>query len=388
MRKRFKWEFAVTTAQAFNGFIDNLVAACDRALDLPLFLILGVIGCASLFLALAIYLYSRKGCRPAMVRGLFVAEAALAVLSVAFVLDRKMTRLETAVTELRQKTSADAAALLNAVAKLETKHRTFFCDPVEVQKVLAQQFGDVSLRPLIYDEATDIVQVHLKRPLLQAYVAVVDLRNPSLEIKLGVTLEKKKLTSVFARETDCTVAINGEAGNSPAPNSGLGEWRGNLVRLGEVLLRENPRIPAPFLSFDQQNHAQFISAAATNRYLPADAYNVIWGRWDSLVDGVVQKGDHGNRQPRTGMAINKDGTLLILLVADGRQPRYSAGLTREAAGQCMKAFGGCNGMLCDEGGSSCIYLKQFGGIASIPADGYGQERPTYTHFGVRLRPDK
>jgi hypothetical protein len=244
---------------------------------------------------------------------------------------------------------------------------------------------EASLLPLICDEATDIVQVHIKRPLVHAYVAVVDLRNPFLEIKLGVSLDKKKLTSAFARENDCVVAINGEAGDSPALNSGLGDWRGSLVRLGQLMLQENPKYPAPFLSFDRQNHPQFIAAACTNRCIPTNGYNVIWGRWDALVNGMVQKGDGGNRQPRTGMAVSQDGTLLYLLVADGRQPGYSMGLTREGAGQCLKAFGGWNGMLCDEGGSSCIYVRQFGGIAKIPADDYGQERPTYTHFGLRLQ---
>ena len=61
------------------------------------------------------------------------------------------------------------------------------------------------------------------------------------------------------------------------------------------------------------------------------------------------------------------------------------GFTRAGAGQCLKAFGTHDGMLCDEGGSSCIYLKQFGGIANIPADNHGQEKPTCTHFGVRVR---
>ena len=47
---------------------------------------------------------------------------------------------------------------------------------------------------------------------------------------------------------------------------------------------------------------------------------MIWGRWDAIVNGVVQTGDAGNRQPRTAMAIDKEGTLLFLLAADGRQP--------------------------------------------------------------------
>jgi hypothetical protein len=378
----------ITVSQLFNGFFDNILAATDRFLEWPLFVVLGLVGIACLILALVIHRCSVKGARSGVIRILFGAEVVLTVLAVVFVLDRKIARLESAMTELRQKTSADTAALLNVVAKLEAQRRSFLCDPAEVQKALTERFGEVSLRPLIYDEATDIVQVHVKKPLVQAYMAVIDLTNPAVEIKLGATLEKKTSTTSFARESDCTVAINGEAGNSPSPNSGLGGWRGNLVRAGQVLLRENPRFPAPFLCFDEQNRAQFISASSSNRDLPTNACNVIWGRWDAVVEGTVQKGDHGNRQPRTAMAINQDGTRLFLLVADGRQPSYSMGFTREGAGLCLKAFGAYNAMLCDEGGSSCIYLKQFGGIANIPADDYGHERPTYTHFGIRLKSPK
>jgi hypothetical protein len=39
-------------------------------------------------------------------------------------------------------------------------------------------------------------------------------------------------------------------------------------------------------------------------------------------------------------------------------------------------------MLCDEGGSSCFYIKKFNGIVNSPSD--GEERATYTHFGITL----
>ena len=85
------------------------------------------------------------------------------------------------------------------------------------------------------------------------------------------------------------------------------------------------------------------------------------------------------------MGINADGTRLFLMVVDGRQPRSSNGFTRAEVGEFLKAFGATDGMLCDEGGSSCIYLQQFGGIANVPSDFNGEERATYTHFGVSLR---
>ena len=60
------------------------------------------------------------------------------------------------------------------------------------------------------------------------------------------------------------------------------------------------------------------------------------------------------------------------------------GCTRSEAGWLLKAFGATDGMLCDEGGSSCMYVEWLGGICNSPCDFQGSERPTYTHFGISV----
>jgi exopolysaccharide biosynthesis protein len=62
------------------------------------------------------------------------------------------------------------------------------------------------------------------------------------------------------------------------------------------------------------------------------------------------------------------------------------GFTRGEVGMLLKLFGAHNAMLCDEGGSSCLYVETMGGIVNVPSDNQGQERPTYTHFGIRATP--
>ncbi|MFO1500699.1 MAG: phosphodiester glycosidase family protein [Verrucomicrobiota bacterium] len=372
---------STSLSERFNGMFDLLLAGASRFLELPIFTLIGFVAILSLAAYWVVKRFGKSTNRKLLTR-LIIAEATLVVVAVVVLVDRKIAGLQNALSELQQKTSAETTALLGAMAKLEAKRREFLFDAGKVQAALAQRFAEASLRPIIGDEATDIVQVHINRPLVHAYLAIVDLRNPSVEIKLGVSLDRKKLTSTFARENDCSVAINGEAGNSPGLNSGLGAWRGNLVRDGQSILQESPRFPTPFLWFDRKNRGHFVAATCPERAVATDARVAIWGRWDALVDGELTKAGHGNRQPRTCMAINQEGTFLYLLVADGRQPNYSAGFTRQDAAYCLRAFGAHSGMLCDEGGSSCIYLKQFGGIANIPADNRGQERPTYTHFGI------
>ena len=58
-------------------------------------------------------------------------------------------------------------------------------------------------------------------------------------------------------------------------------------------------------------------------------------------------------------------------------------MAEEETRQLLRAFGAYNGMLCDEGGSSCMYIKKFNAIVNSPSD--GEERVTYTHFGISLR---
>jgi hypothetical protein len=405
---------ATTLGERVNAFIDDLQATGQRLLDLPAVMLLVAGLGVGVALALVLGRFASKDRRPRLVRTAFVAIVTFLLLCLAWAADRKVVQLEREVHELRTRLAAVALAspaaesaaapvapagqvtarvapssartTAAAAAPVATAPRqTLLFDLEAAKKALAGQFDDVTLQPTIVDDATDVVAIRAANPLVQAYLAIVDLKNPAVGITLGTRLDAKTLTSQFARENDCTVAINGEAGMSPGLFSGLGVWRGYLVDKGNVLQKEDPKIPRPFLMFDPKNAATFTAAAAADRALPATAYNVIWGRLDAVVNGVVQTADERNRQPRTAMGLSADGRFLYLLVVDGRQQRYSIGFTRAEVGSCLKAFGTHNGMLCDEGGSSCMYLKQRGGILNVPSDNQGQERPTYTHFGITFR---
>ena len=375
----------MTWTEFVNGLIDSLLATADRLLQLPMFVVLAVGLLLAALLALPLLWLRGSPGRVWLRRTLLFLEVALAVCLAAWVVDRRLVALQQEISELRTRLNTPVSAS-NATAGPEVttpRHRqVLLFDAGKCQAELGEVFGELTFRPMVYDEATDFVQVRIASPLAQAWLVVVDLRSAGLAIEIGATLDRKTMTSAFARTNHCSVAINGEAGNSPFPNSGLGDWRGHLVRRGEVLLREPAGRPRPVLAFDAQNHATFTAMSAPNRELPANAHNVLWGRFDVLVAGEVQLGDLRNRQPRTAMAIDCDGNRLFLLVVDGRQPRASMGFTRAEVGLFLKTFGACDGMLCDEGGSSCMYLEQFGGIANIPSDNQGQERPTYTHFGL------
>jgi exopolysaccharide biosynthesis protein len=254
-------------------------------------------------------------------------------------------------------------------------------------RTLSALFGPTDVRPVLLDEATDVIRLQINNiqntgyPVV-AYLGIVNLKTPGLEVHVGGTLSLKTYTSEFARQNDCSIAINGEAGASPQNDSGLGVWRGNFMVAGKLLQKEDPTDLRPFLGFNQKNDVHFTPMAAKDRAIAPDQYNVIWGRLDAVINDKVQTENERDRQPRTAMGIDKDGSHLYLLVIDGRQQRYSVGFTRAEVGVLLQAFGCFNGMLCDEGGSSCMWIPKLGGLINSPSD--GEERPTYTHFGIAV----
>ncbi|MDB5328644.1 MAG: multidrug transporter [Phycisphaerales bacterium] len=371
-----------TTGETVNAQIDNLLALSARLMTLPISLLLTTVAAVGIVLLFFSGRLSRVG-RPVAAARLRTAVYLGSALFAVFLVDRKISLLQADMAALKSKVNSDTLAAIATHASPASSVRPLLVDPTAVQTGLNAHFKDATIRPSTYDAATDIVQIYIGDPLVQAYLAVVDLSNPAVEIKLGTGLDQKTLTSDFAVANGCGLAINGEAGQSPAMNSGLGVWRGNMVYQGQIVSREAASSLRPFLGFDPANHASFTPASAADRTLPAYTPTLIWGRLDSIVNGVVQTADERFRQPRTAMGISQDGKRLYLLVVDGRQQRYSVGFSRAEVGYLLQAFGAYNAMLCDEGGSSCMYLKQFGGIVNSPSD--GSERPTYTHFGIALR---
>lgn len=370
--------------ETVNFVIDNLLSTAQRLLDLPLSVLLAAAGAAALLLTLLAARLRARG-RVRSGRALHVATFTLLALATVFVFDYRVAQLQEQIERVRARSDQSATALVEALNRIPGHRRDLLFDRAAAEAALGQRFGSVRLRALCCDAATDLVQVHLDNPLLEAWLAIVDLRHRDLELILDGRLDVKTLTSDFARTHTCSIAVNGEAGMSAQPDCGLGKWRGNLMVREQTLLREEPGRPLPFLAFDRDNRAFFTSGRAADRTVPASAFNVIWGRVDVVVDGVVETADFRFNQPRTAMGIDATGSKLFLLVADGRQARRSWGLTRPEAGHFLRAFGVVNAMLCDEGGSSCMYVAILGGIANVPSDNEGQERPTYTHFGLALR---
>ncbi len=433
--------------QSVNAAIDNLLMTGTLLLVLPVSILLALAGLLGTGLAILVGRYAEKMGRVIWGRVAMSGFAATVLIGLAVMVDRKIGRLQSEITDLREKLGQQRMLLLEATndqaapavavapatiqplqaatpltppappvvaakpaspaapanppatatppktvtpvkigstaaTKAAPKRDKFLFDVDGVPRSINSIFGEANVRPVLLDEATDVVEIRMNLIPAVAYMAIVNLRTPGLEVKVGGSLSLKSYTSEYARVNECTLAINGEAGASPRANSGLGVWRGNFMSAGHWMMKEDPANKRPFLSFDKQNNVLFTAMAAKDREIALDPFNVLWGRLDAVIDGTVRTDERGRQRPRTAMGIDKDGSHLYLLVVDGRQRGYSLGITRAEVGLLLKTFGATNGMLCDEGGSTCMWVKKLGGIINSPSD--GEERPTYTHFGIRL----
>ena len=135
--------------------------------------------------------------------------------------------------------------------------------------------------------------------------------------------------------------------------------------------------------------------------------NLVGGeaRAPMLKNGVVEQNDVWNElHPRTGIGYSEDKKSIIYCVVDGRGA--SAGVTTKQLAQLMQSAGAYNAFNMDGGGSSCMYVKDFGpmnatsdgveravangifAVSSAPADNVVAEIKAYNnkillpHYGV------
>ncbi|MDF2987203.1 MAG: exopolysaccharide biosynthesis protein [Eubacterium sp.] len=88
-----------------------------------------------------------------------------------------------------------------------------------------------------------------------------------------------------------------------------------------------------------------------------------------------------NRDPRTAIGIKADGRL-VLIVVDGRQPGYSAGLTGEELAEYLVELGVREAAMLDGGATSQIFVD--GSLKNRPSY-RGMERPVAGAFIVKVK---
>jgi hypothetical protein len=111
-----------------------------------------------------------------------------------------------------------------------------------------------------------------------------------------------------------------------------------------------------------------------------------------VIDGeVVEQGtDIGATKldPRTAVAIDKQGKKLWLVVIDGRQPGYSEGVTLEELGKLLKELGAVSALNLDGGGSTAMVIEEGRGVKVLNSPIHTRiplrQRPVANHLGIKL----
>lgn len=194
----------------------------------------------------------------------------------------------------------------------------------------------------------------------------------------------------FARRLNVQLAVNTSAfgpgratRGQPMDVAGLAAFRGEVFS-------------DPIKDYGVMYVARSGQIALTGPPLRDDnIWNVVAGFRMLLDDGDVVVSDDvyhssfGDVNPRTAVGVDKDGEKLWIIVADGRQPDRTMGLTLPELASLFKWLGAWDALNLDGGGSSTLVLQGNQGIHHVlnePIDGGkpGQLRQVASNLGVRL----
>jgi len=354
-----------------NTLLDNLLATLWRVLDLPLYAIVILMAAIMLVVTFAL----KKIFKRISNKRIWTINVIIAVLLVILIIDKKISNISKEVNFINEKVSN---ANMNEGQASISKVKIYNSDALKVA------YPNYSIYEKPINEAIDLISLKSKSPNVVSYIAIIDLNHPNVEIKVSPEHKEKYKTSLFAKENDCVLAINGEAGLSSEPGCDLGEWKGNWISDGKVVMMSDTEL-RPFIGFSKNNMAHYSIESEIDTVLNAQKYNAIWGRFDILVNNQIVEHEGDYPYSRTVMGTNAEGSILYLMIVDGKRPDFSEGLTYYNCANMLQSLGASNAMACDQGGSSCMYVESMGGIINRPADSDGLERPIYSHFGISMR---
>lgn len=355
---------------SINNMIDNLVAVCWRLLELPTYALL--IG--TVVLLLFVNLAARRWTRRINQNKLRWTNIILGALLLVFIIDKKFYLMRSEVTAMQER--MNELRMVEGAGLQEGKRDI---------SALLESFPEFKVFQRNIDDVAELIVIQSEVPKAVAYIAIVDLTYPTIQVHITPEKKEKYLTSTFAIESGSYIAVNGEAGETMDLDAPLGKFTGNWVDDGNVvMMTDGDR--RPFMSFTKENQAHYSPAIEVDTVMGPDKHNALWGRWDILLEGqikgVIFEEQVDKHYARTIMGLDESGETLYLMVVDGKRPDYSIGFKYRECAQILSDLGAFNVMACDQGGSSCMYVRQLGGIINRPADSDGYERPVYSHFGI------
>ncbi len=149
--------------------------------------------------------------------------------------------------------------------------------------------------------------------------------------------------------------------------------KGNMpIPPGQAILSGNGTSQTILNTLSLNDTVEITVGLTLNNSIVAPYTQMVGGdnRKEMLKNGVVETSEVWNElHPRTAIGFSKNNDTIISCVVDGRGA--SSGVTTKQLAILMQSAGAYSAINLDGGGSSCMYVKEFG-IMNTPSD--GQER--------------
>ncbi len=152
---------------------------------------------------------------------------------------------------------------------------------------------------------------------------------------------------------------------------------------GDIYWTGTPNHPTLYISED--NQVSFDTPIG-------QIYHAISGNLIFLLGGMPHGAElmasyHQAPHPRTAVALDQSGRMLMIFVVDGRQKGYSEGVSISELAEIIIEYGGYTAMNLDGGGSSALVMADEDGkplVLNSPIHNHMpyRERPVANHLGI------
>ncbi len=235
------------------------------------------------------------------------------------------------------------------------------------------------------------------RPMVIHIVKVDLAEGASVEVSPAIEHPRfqtsARTTTEYLRASGVQLAVNaaffypcrsdGAFGFYPQSGDGvnaLGHW----AFQGRELSAARPDYDA--LAIDGAGHARIGRPSFDDRFSVSGAPVLVReGRAATPLRAFAKP---GRPSPRTAVGVDRSGRLLWIVVVDGRQPRFSEGITLKELADLFVSLGAHAALNLDGGGSSTLVTRTPKGPRTLNTPIHrrhppGRERPVANHLGVR-----
>jgi exopolysaccharide biosynthesis protein len=234
--------------------------------------------------------------------------------------------------------------------------------------------------PRAYSAPSPVAYKHIVRrhPNISIHVVTVDLTDARIGVRVarcgpmppgdGTWTTTLEPVSEIASREGFDIAINGDfflaEGTRDIEGRNTGYIRGKLatpvgLAMTDGQLWHRPEKMLPCLAIGS-NHAAWFGESTPSETPDPSAAQILSG--SQMIVSAGMPVDYTsrfatNRHPRTAAGIDRTGTILTLVVVDGRQPKLSIGMTLKELSREMIRLGCYTAINLDGGGSTTMVYR-------------------------------